>query len=303
MKHVPIFCFLFSLSLCAGALVRFPDQFRASVGTTIPLLDTEPIAQSGAIYYDAIHNRFRVDSFWMNTSHSIIANFATGDYSVLSNGLCRRVRTKKMSHGATMPPFGVPDGFMRHADSFAVRGVPTYRFSGVERGEYLMQVNYYIRNMTVAVETIDAEGVSHNELKIPSLWRIQSQRSRRRELRAPTATSPNWRWFGQPMNELTVPDEPYMKSVDLLVENVPITMDFFDFVPTMPDPQLFILPRNCDLVNEEGHDDGQDVNIFAAQRLLVDLSFFSRQGTQAVMNMHASRVESTPIASEEENPL
>lgn len=298
-RLLEILCLFVFVTYSGATLVTFPLQFRATVGTTIPLLNGEPIAQSGAIFYDALNNRFRVDSFWMNTSHSIIANFASGDYSVLNNGQCRRVKTAHVPQSTSMPKFGVPDGFMRHAELYAVRGVPTTRFSGVERGEYLLQVDYFVRNMTMATQTVDREGTTRDTLQVPSLWRMQSQRSRRKELRGPDGASPNWRWFGQPMNELVVAEESYMNVVDRMVENVPITMDFFDFVPVMPDPNLFVPPTSCEIVSDDAHDDTKpDFHVFAAQRLLVDLSFFTPQGTKAIIDMRV------PIAQEnEENEL
>jgi hypothetical protein len=275
-----------AIFLLAGAspLVALPDQFYVTLGTTIPFQGADPVAQTGGMYVDGVHRRFRVDTFWMESSRSIVVDHEQGVCFVLHNHDCKMMRIAK-AHGprAGQPAslLGVPEGFTVHPELYNVRGAAVRRYSGVERGDYLQQVDYYIRNMTFVNPRIIPEHPDDERqaTQVPVLWRIETQRSRRRELRAPPAAETNWRFFGQPLNELVPLDEPMSSAVEQVIADVPITVDFFNFVPMQPDPNVFLMPTTCEQLPEELQ---RDVDIFSAQRLLVDLSFHSAHG-QAVM--------------------
>ncbi len=224
---------------------------------------------------------------------------------VLHNHDCKMMRIAKERSagrkGGATSLLGVPEGFTVHPDMYNVRGAAVRRYSGVERGEYLQQVDYYIRNITFVNPRIvpEHEGDPAPTAQVPILWRIETQRSRRRELRAPPVKETNWRFFGQPLNELVPLNEPISSAVEQVIADVPITVDFFNFVPMQPDPNVFLMPTTCEQLSEELD---RDVDVFSAQRLLVDLSFHSAHG-QAVMGSLWGKKTTRATTDDEEDEL
>lgn len=271
------------LSVMGEHLVTLPQQFYASVGTTIPFTAIEPVAQTGSMYVDAIRRKFRVDTFWMDTSRSIVVDLEQGHCFVLQNHQCRMI---KIDNNDRSFSFGVPKGFAVHPERYLVRGVPVTKYSGVEAGDYLMQVDYYMRNMSF----VDPRIVPEHEAdpipvaQVPILWRIETRRSRRKEIGAAPIQPPNWRFFGHPMDELVVPEEPFSTSLESISADVPVTVDFFNFVPMQPDPNVFTIPSTCEQHSSSEEFD-HDVDVFAAQRLLVDLSFRSVHGIRLMESL------------------
>jgi hypothetical protein len=308
MSSIPVFFVVCAAAIAVSGspLVALPEQFYVTLGTTIPFTGVDPVAQTGGMYVDGVHRRFRVDTFWMETSRSIVVDLERGICFVLHNHNCKMMQIGKStgkSKGAASL-LGVPEGFTLHPDLYNVRGAAVKRYSGVERGEYLQQVDYYIRNMTFVNPRVIPEHQDDAPVttQVPILWRIETQRSRRRELRAAPVKETNWRFFGQPLNELVPLDEPMSSAVEQIIADVPITVDFFNFVPMQPDPNVFLMPATCEQLSEELD---RDVDVFSAQRLLVDLSFHSAHG-QAVMGSlweRKARAASQTTSTDDEEEL
>ncbi|CCW69374.1 unnamed protein product [Phytomonas sp. Hart1] len=233
-------------------LVEFPRKFQVTTGTTIPMRDTPPIAQSGAIYVDADAGLVRIDQFYLGWQHSFLADLKKKRAYVLegtytnastkeSNGLTCRVFATK---GAIQPQC-VPAFFATHADQFIVRGVPVTLHTGFDREDgCLLQIDYY---------TLDTFLFSSGELnKFTIPWRIETRIRPGAELREITGSPffmPNWRYFGQPMfDELAFPASSQGFSKELLSwvsEYDAVTVDFYNFVPHTPDANIFIVPQEC----------------------------------------------------------
>lgn len=268
--------------------VQLPDQFYVSTGTTIPFTTMEPVTQSGAMYVDAPRRKMRVDTFWQDQSRSIIVDGEAGHCFVLESKNGGTCRVLDMRFPRNTPFFhSIPSHFIPDAESFRVRGVPVRLYSGAEQAEYLQEVNFYVRNMSVASDVVDDDHLDGNVrtivTEVPILWRIETRRSHRREIVPPTPDNiPNWRFFGQPLNELVPLEEPHSTALETLDTDVPVTVDFFNFVPKAPDHNVFVMPSHCHKAPPRFNDDGSetsamhhDARAFSPQRVLIDLSFHS----------------------------
>lgn len=259
--------------------VMFPQQFYVTTGTTIPFPDQDPVAQSGAIYYDGLNERVRVDNFWLGSSRSLIADLKHNTGFVINNNECKKlVLTGKLVHA------GVPITAVRDPEPAAVRGVLTQHFSGVERGEHLNHVDFFVRALNIS--GIDPD--DDRQIFIP--WRTLSRRSVRKEIAPAPAKVPNWRFFGQPLDELVEYDSP-SHALEQVVSDVVVTTDFYNFVPTQPDPSIFIAPTTCSEIpaDEPEMTFSNDVESFGVQRTLTDLSFTSKAGLKVMSEMYGAK--------------
>ena len=271
-----IACIAFSAFADDGLSVRFPSQFYVNVGTTIPLHD-DPVAQSGSMYVDLPNQMIRIDNFWLGNSRTFVADMARQRGYVVNNGECKVLKLT-----GKLMPYGVPQFCLRDDDMYLVRGVGVARYSGVEHGDTLQHVDYFVRNVTAVKSfTFGDEGPTTDESSSYAMpWRILSRRSLRKELRAPPAKNvPNWRFFGEPMDELIQLGE-FSSALEMAVDNIPVTVDFYNFVPAAPDPHVFVPPASC--VEPPAEEFPHDVDIVVTQRLLVDLSFNTAHGRRVM---------------------
>jgi hypothetical protein len=273
----------------AGMSLRFPAQFYVNIGTTIPIAD-DPVAQSGSMYVDLPAQMIRIDNFWHGNSRTFVADMTRQRGYVINNGECKVLRLT-----GRLRPYGVPQVCLRDDDLYLVRGVSVVRYSGVEHGDYLQQVDYFVRNATIHPSPVVFDGSSGDPGTAPSNkessssaasvpyilpWRILSRRSHRKELRAPPVKNvPNWRFFGEPMDELVQMGE-FSSALETMVDDVPITVDFYNFVPAAPDPHVFMPPTSC--AEPPTEEFSHDVDIVVTQRLLVDLSFNTAHGRRVM---------------------
>lgn len=313
--------------------INFPPQFYVTTGTTIPFPGADPVAQSGAIYYDELNQRVRVDNFWLGNQRSFIVDMAAQQGYIVSNEQCTALR---LTGG--LKRYGVPDGAIRSLDSVAVRGVPVLHYSAVEREDTIQQVDFFVRPMNLssvlfgaddaddgddasasgalgeyeggdaadpeaALRAAAAAKAREEQMKesvggffVP--WQIRSKRLRQRTIAPPSAATdlPNWRFFGEPMDEVISvedaeaefggggargPDGKFTPAsrgaVEKLVEDVTVTVDFFNFVPSQPAAAIFEPPLVCQ-GQAPRHTFDYKVNVHQAQRLLVDMAFNSAHG-------------------------
>lgn len=297
--------------------INFPPQFYVTTGTTIPFIGSDPVAQSGAIYYDEINQRVRVDNFWLGNQRSFVVDLGKERGYVLTNGQCSVL---KLTGG--LKRYGVPDGAIRSLDPVAVRGVPVLHYTAVEKEETIQLVDFFVRPMNLSFvydpEDLATEDVEEGDEKemaerkaaaaasdakmredegaffVP--WQIKSKRLRQRTIAPSGFTStnplPNWRFFGEPMDELISADDAAEEfgngptidgkyvprgAVEKLVEDVTVTVDFFNFVPSKPSPSIFAMPTLCADQSPRA-EFNYNVNVHQAQRLLVDMTFNSKQG-------------------------
>mmetsp|Transcript_26920 Transcript_26920/g.31088 ORF Transcript_26920/g.31088 Transcript_26920/m.31088 type:complete len:328 (-) Transcript_26920:148-1131(-) len=295
IRSFPAFgvCFILCLLHGGGTFARvdaagaprsqLPDQFYATTGTTIPFTTMEPVSQSGAMYVDAPKRKMRVDTFWQGDSRSIVVDGDAGRCFVLEsrNGGACRVLPMTFSHDT---PFfhAIPDTFISDSEKVRVRGVPVTRYSGVEQGEYLQEVSFYVRNTSIPVNVVNdshldgsTDTLFHDVME---LWRIETRRSHRREITPPPYPDdamPNWRFFGQPLNELVALDEVHTTALEGIDMDVPVTVDFFNFVARAPDASVFQMPSHCQQTDDtkSATTMQHDAKAFSPQRMLVDLSF------------------------------
>ncbi|CCW62012.1 unnamed protein product [Phytomonas sp. EM1] len=233
-------------------LVEFPKKFHVTTGTTVPMRDAPPIAQSGAIYVDADAGLVRIDQFYLGLQHSFMADLNKKRAYVFertyvnsttseSNGLTCRVFS---TQGAIQPQC-VPSGFSTHVESYLVRGVPVTRHTGFDREDgRLLQIDYY------TLDTCLPSFGKFNNFTTP--WRIETRLrpgSELKEIAGAPFSTPNWRYFGQPMfDELAFPAASQGFSKEILPwvsEYDPVTVDFYNFVPHTPDANVFVIPREC----------------------------------------------------------
>jgi hypothetical protein len=258
-----------------GLTVRFPAQFYVNLGTTIPLHE-DPVAQSGSMYVDLLAQMVRIDNFWHGNSRTFVADMNAQRGYVVNNGECKVLRLT-----GRLTPYGVPQHCLKDDDQYLVRGVSVARYSGVEHGDTLQHVDYFIRNASMQSLSFgegDGDHTTTTYYNVP--WRILSRRSLRKELRAPPPKNvPNWRFFGEPMDELVQMGE-FSSALDSMVDNVPVTVDFYNFVPAAPDPHVFVPPATC--AEPPTEEFSHDVDIVMTQRLLVDLSFNTAHGRRVM---------------------
>ena len=290
------FCVMLPFSSARRGFVEaFPDTFYVSVGTTIPFAggSSDPVAQTGAIYVDGPGSRMRIDQFWMGSSRSFVADVKLKKGFVISNGECKSF----VLRGGDLDGFGVPQGYVRDEKAATVRGVEVRRYFGVDRGEYLQEVEYFVRNVTfVLPDSVPPPGGTESEqplerFTITMPWRIRSQRTARLAIAAAPSTMPNWRVFGGPMmDELVRIDEPFSRAMEI-VHRTPVTMDFYDFVPVTPDANVFAQPLDCPWIGDSsdswsdadsGNSEHDVLDIFSACRLLLDLSFDTAHGREVI---------------------
>lgn len=300
--------------------VNFPPQFYVTTGTTIPFIGSDPVAQSGAIYYDEVNQRIRVDNFWLGNQRSFVVDLGKERGYVLSNGQCSVL---KLTGG--LKRYGVPDGAIRSLDPVSVRGVPVLHYTAVEKEETIQLVDFFVRPMNLSFVydaddlasdyVADAEPLDDKETAerkaaaaetdakiredegaffVP--WQIKSKRLRQRTIAPSAFTStnplPNWRFFGEPMDEIIPADEAADEfgngpsidgkfvprgAVEKLVEDVTVTIDFYNFVPAQPSPSIFEMPSVCADQSPRA-EFNYNVNVHQTQRLLVDMTFNSKQG-------------------------
>ncbi|RNF01721.1 hypothetical protein TraAM80_06905 [Trypanosoma rangeli] len=281
-------------SVVGGVRVPFPPSFFVTTGTTIPFLFSAPVAQSGAIYVSNRTRQLRIDNFFLGSQYSFIVdgarrrgylleNYAPGSYGASREGKGSFCRTFKMT--GDVASFGVPDEFLKHTEPSLVRGVEVLRYTGYDRDSTgpLQQVDYYVRNMSFKLPGERKGSVEEFVFSIP--WRVQTRRQQQalKELTDAPITVPNWRYFGGPFfDELVMPDEPYYTHLQRLMEDTVVTVDFYNFVPIAPDPSVFIVPSDCEKTDAEA--EGSNVDISLAHRLLVDLTFYSKAGREALQD-------------------
>ncbi|EKG07517.1 hypothetical protein TCSYLVIO_001351 [Trypanosoma cruzi] len=287
------FIVLFVYASAVGAvLVPFPPSFFVTTGTTIPFPLATPVAQSGAIYVSNKTKQLRIDNFFLGSQYSFIADgerrrgyvlesHAPGSFGASYEGKGSFCRTFKMTGDVTS--FGVPDEFLKHAEGNLVRGVEVTRYTGYDRDSTgpLQQVDYYVRNMTFKLPGEKKGTVEEFVFTIP--WRVQTQRQQKalKELTGAPVTVPNWRYFGGPFfDEVITPDEPFVTHLQRLMEDTIVTVDFYNFVPIAPDPSVFKVPSDCEEVDAGTASSNVDISL--AQRLLVDLSFYTTAGRQTL---------------------
>ncbi|KEG13280.1 hypothetical protein DQ04_01101010 [Trypanosoma grayi] len=291
-------CFLqlIAFLLCAcvtqAVLVPFPPSFYVTIGTTIPFPSYTPVAQSGVIYVSNQTKQLRIDNFFLGSQYSFVAdgvrqrgyvleNHAPGSLSAGREGKGGFCRTFAMA--GDVSKFGVPDEFLRHAEPTLVRGVEVLRYTGYDRDSTgpLQQVDYYVRNISFRLPTEVKGALQEVVFTIP--WRVQTRRRQQevKELTGAPSTVPNWRYFGGSFfDEVAMPGEPFTTALQRLMEDTVVTVDFYNFVPIAPDPSVFTVPSDCEEADAETMT--SDVDISLAQRLLVDLSFYTTAGRQVL---------------------
>lgn len=274
MRQLLVICFLAALiaALAAAdvALKRphLPDQFIVTTGTTMPFPDADPVAQSGAIYFDRRNGQMRIDTFWMGTQRSFIADTQRGRAHIISGGSCVTSYIK-----GKLVPVAVPAAAARDHDVNAVRGVNVDRYHHVVRDDDLVHIDYFFRlsNFTVPGETGEAA-----DYWVP--WRVTSRRVERQEMiAAPERPNPNWRFFGEPIDDAIVRFGGSSRALTKLTRGLTVTVDFFNFVPMAPDPNVFETPEAlCSDPPSATHKD--DLELFQVQRQMTELSFNNEAG-------------------------
>ncbi|KAH9601762.1 hypothetical protein LSM04_007168 [Trypanosoma melophagium] len=284
---------LLAYAFVAGAvLVPFPPSFYVTIGTTIPFPSSTPVAQSGSIYVSNRTKQLRIDNFFLGSQYSFIAdgiqrrgyvieNHAPGSFGEQNEGKRSFCRTFKMA--GDVSTFGVPDEFVRHAEVNLVRGVEVVGYTGYDRDSTgpLQQVDYYVRNVTFRLPG-NVKGTS-KEVVFTIPWRVQTRRQQNalKELTDSPVTVPNWRYFGGPFfDEVVMPDKPFTTELQRLMGDTTVTVDFYNFVPITPDPSVFSVPSDCEEAAAEPTTSNMDITL--AQRLLVDLSFYTTAGRQVL---------------------
>ncbi|ORC92274.1 uncharacterized protein TM35_000044880 [Trypanosoma theileri] len=292
-------CFFFVLLLLSltytfvadAVLVPFPPNFYVTIGTTIPFPLSTPVAQSGAIYLSNQTRQLRIDNFFLGSQYSFIADgirrrgyiletHAPGSFGEQNEGKRSFCRTFEMA--GDVSTFGVPEGFVKHAEKNLVRGVEVVGYTGYDRDSSgpMQQVEYYVRNVTFRLPGRVKGTTEDVVFTIP--WRIQTRRQQQalKELTDSPVTVPNWRYFGGPFfDEVVMPDEPFTNELERLMGDTTVTVDFYNFVPIVPDPSVFSVPSDCE---EAVAEPTSNVDITLAQRLLVDLSFYTTAGRQVL---------------------
>lgn len=293
-------CFVFQLLLflahvcvVGAVLVPFPPSFYVTIGTTIPLSSSLPVAQSGAVYVSHRTGQLRIDNFFLGSQYSFVADgarrrgyvfesHAPGSFGAAREGgggggsFCRAFA---MVGGVAN--FGVPDEFVKHAEPNLVRGVEVLRYTGYDRDSTgpLQQVDYYVRNVSFRLPGRAGDAVEEVTFTIP--WRVQTQRRKEapKEITDAPTTLPNWRYFGGTFfDEVAMPDEPFSTHLRRLMADTTVTVDFYNFVPSAPDPSVFAVPSDCEEMDAESTSSVVDISL--AQRLLVDLSLYTAAGRQ-----------------------
>lgn len=269
----------------------FPTEFMVSTGTTVPFADIDPIAQSGAMYFDLGESRARIDNYWMGNQRSFIADLKRQRGYLLSNSACF-VSTLTGS----LLPFGVPMGSIRDSDAHLVRGVPVTRYTKSGRGASLSDeksvydVDFFIRKMNLSYVSVEDGSVKTTSYNIP--WRLTSRRSHRKEIAgAPqTETKPNWRFFGEPIVDdalIRYEASSHKDAISRALGDIPITVDFYNFVPMVPDANIFEPPATC--VEPPVESFGHDVDLVEIERHLMDLSFTSDHGRRVMDEIYSNQ--------------
>jgi hypothetical protein len=270
-----------------------PDQFIVSTGTTLPIPDLEPVAQSGTIYFDRPNGRMRVDAFWMGTTRTLLVDIARQRAHIINGASC----TTSAVTGALLP-VSVPEAATRDHDKHAVRGVEVDRFHHIVREERdLVHIEYLLRRSNVTVTAVSPE-LAESMPHYWTPWRITSRRAERREMiPAPDSPNPNWRFFGEDVSDAIVRYGGDGRAIARLVRDVTATVDFYNFVPMTPDPSVFEAPDAlCSGAPTAEH--GEDFDLFTAQRHMMELSFNSEEGRRLMTQLWADLDHSRELPAE-----
>lgn len=258
-----------------------PDQFVVFTGTTMPFGDLEPVAQSGAIYYDRVNGKLRIENAWMGDQRAFLADTKRNRAYLINNGQCVTSIIK-----GTIDPVSVSKRAARDREINSVRGVDVNRYHEVIREEEgLLHVDYYVRqsNFTVVEKKVD----TRIAFWVP--WRVTSHRVLRQELIASDSASqqPNWRFFGEAVSDAIVRYGSDGKALSRLTRDVTVTVDFYNFVPMAPDPSVFDVPEAlCQGPPTETFE--EDIDLFEVQRQLIELSFNNEEGRRLMFQLWKS---------------
>ncbi|KAG8343942.1 hypothetical protein ERJ75_000770800 [Trypanosoma vivax] len=300
LRQLLIFCLiLLPTWLADAANPTFPSNFYVNTGITIPFPLYGAVSQSGFIYSSNSSGQLRIDNFFMGNRLTFLADIGLRRGYVIEDGAgssykAARSSCRSFKMGGGVVAFGVPERFVKHAEPTLVRGVEVVHYSGFDRDRSgpLQEVHYFVRNMTVRPLPKSQATRGGSVFTLP--WRVQTKRSGRalREVAGAPTTLPNWRYFGGPfLDEVAVLVGSYAAHLERLMWDTSVTVDFYNFVPEAPDPSVFAVPANCEEVNAQSA--GGDVDISLAQRLLVDLSFYTTEGRQLLQEKSATEAGPT----------
>jgi hypothetical protein len=264
-------------ALCVAALVsasasrpQLPNKFVVSIGTTLPFVDLDPVAQSGAIYFDRTTGQMRIDNFWLGAQRTFILDLQRQRAHIINEGTCITSIVK-----GKLLPVTIPEYAARDREVNTVRGVKVDHFHTVVKGDDLLHIDYYFRksNYTLGVATDDDGDLSY---WLP--WRLTTRRVERQEMiAAPDRPNPNWRFFGEPITDEIVKYGPDGRALTRLMKDVIVTTDFYNFSPITPDPSVFEIPEAlCKEAPTATHED--DIDVFETQRHMTELSFNNEAG-------------------------
>jgi hypothetical protein len=290
----------------------FPDSFVVATGTTIPFGgEADPISQSGMIWFDRPSGRARIDHFWLGHRRSLLIDAPAQRGYLVTDATCVTTRMT-----GRLLPVGVPATAARDSERNLVRGVPVWHYAAVDStsagmgsdgssGSHLLHFDFYVRQQNW---TAVAEDGTEKSYSFYFPWRTQSRRSERRELAPPPlaapsseeSSRPNWRYWGERIHdELVVSpadgtasangaSSPSLNALARLVENVVVTVDFFDFTPMTPDASVFTVSGLCQEAADdpvEGEKFTHDIDLHDAQQLLTELSFSNEAGRRVVKDL------------------
>lgn len=262
--------------------IQFPEQFVVSTGTTLPF-DTEPVAQSGAIYFDYPNGKLRIDSFWMANQRTLVVDVPRKRAYIQSNTECV---TSKIT--GKLKRLAVPDAAVRDVDTFIVRGVKVAKFAVVDRTDEaeLVEIDMYLRQNNFTVVGDDPKDVTTVSYWVP--WRVTTERTDRKELAQTYGDGPNWRYFGERVSDEIVRADGGSQALATMTRDIPVTMDFYNFVPMVPDPSVFEVPPTCIEPPTETAED--DLDVFELQRMMTTLSFNNAEGRRLLDQQEEKRL-------------
>lgn len=313
-------------------LVKFPENFIVTTGTTIPLTEGEPISQSGTVFLSLAEKKMRVDNRWMGKQRSFIVDMKKQRGFLFTNeasgGNFHCVASK--IKGGDLMPFAVPryaekisdSSNSRNDPSASVRHISTHgHFRMFEHdaesvNSKLLQHDFYVRQHNLTHMMPDGTEVA---LSYYYPLRIETRAADRKEIAPPPREKPNWRFFGSDLSEedavvnkkaatttasssSATNEKGVVRKSDVqqLVHESIITIDFFDFVPIQPDPSIFDPPAQCNSDFTNGEFD-HDVDPFEVQRHLTELSLATAAGDQVVESLareiHSRKLESASSSS------
>jgi hypothetical protein len=86
------------------------------------------------------------------------------------------------------------------------------------------------------------------------------------------------------------------KALAKVVRDIPVTVDYFNFVPIRPDDSTFEAPGTCSETATDTFE--HDVDVLETQRHLIDLSFNSAHGARLMAEL-AREIQQKKIADRE----